>query len=248
MPNKFRNESQGRLGPWFTKSVFTVFRLDSTTISLCLKISDWAQHPRRKGRIKLHALLNNDTGLPEVIDETAAKTSDRKGAALILDGLSCGSIVVMGRGYNDYRLFKELTDPRGTFVSRLKDNTKHTLLKDAPISEAASGKWGTLRDDFYWPQAVKVCGQTKFRVLQWHDETTKRWSKFLTNNRQRHPQETANLYKDRWQIELFFKKIKQNLKVKSFVDTSENAVMTQIWTTAIAVIILELLKRRASYK
>lgn len=62
LPNKFRNESQGRLGPWFTKSVF---RLDSTTISLCLKISDWAQHPRRKGRIKLHALLNNDPGLPE---------------------------------------------------------------------------------------------------------------------------------------------------------------------------------------
>ena len=213
-----------------------------------MRMFDWAQHRRRKEGIKLHALLNNDTGLPEVIDETAAKTSDRKGAALILDGLSCGSIVVMGRGYNDYRLFKELTDPRGTFVSRLKDNTKHTLLKDAPISEAASGKWGTLRDDFYWPQAVKVCRQTKFRVLQWHDETTKRWSKFLTNNRQRHPQETANLYKDRWQIELFFKKIKQNLKVKSFVDTSENAVMTQIWTTAIAVIILELLKRRASYK
>ncbi len=65
LPNKFRNESQGRLAPWFTKSVFTVFRLDSTTISLCLKISDWAQHPRRKGRIKLHALLNNDPGLPE---------------------------------------------------------------------------------------------------------------------------------------------------------------------------------------
>ena len=101
---------------------------------------------------------------------------------------------------------------------------------------------------FIGPQAVTLCGQTKFRVLQWHDETTKRWSKFLTNNRQRHPQETANLYKDRWQIELFFKKIKQNLKVKSFVDTSENAVMTQIWTTAIAAIILELLKRRAFYK
>ena len=194
LPNKFQHEFQGRLGPWFTKSVFS---LDSTTISLCLRMFDWAQHRRRKEGIKLHALLNNDTGLPKVIGETAAKTSDRKGAALILDGLSCGSIVVMGRGYNDYRLSKELTDLRVTFVSRLKDNTKHTLLKDAPISEAPSGKWRILRDDFYWPQAVRVCGQTKFRVLQWYDETTKRWSEFLTNNRQRHPQETADLYKDR---------------------------------------------------
>ena len=101
---------------------------------------------------------------------------------------------------------------------------------------------------FIGPQAVTLCGQTKFRVLQQYDETTKSWFEFLTNNRQRHPQETANLYKDRWQIELFFKKVKQNLKVKSFVGTSKNAVMTQIQTAAIAAIILELLKRRAFYK
>ena len=243
--NKFRHEFQGRLGSRFTKPVFS---LDSTTISLCLRIFELAQHRRRKGGIKLHTLLNNDTGLPEVIIETAAKTSDRKGAALILDGLSCGSIVVMDRGYNDYRLFKELTDRQVTFVTRLKDNAKHTPLKDAPISEDPAGKWGLYEMTFTGPQAVKVCGQTKFRVLQWYDETTKRWFEFLTNNRELRPQEIADLYKDRWQIELFFKKVKQNLKVKSFVGTSENAVMTQIWTAAIAVLILELLRRRASYK
>ena len=101
---------------------------------------------------------------------------------------------------------------------------------------------------FTGPQAGKVCEQTKFRVLQWYDETTKRWFEFLTNNRELRPQEIADLYQDRCQIEVFFKKVKQNIKVKSFVGTSENAVRTQIWTATIAVLILKLLRCRASNK
>ena len=104
---KFRREIQGRLGNKFTKPVFS---LDSTTISLCFRLFEWVQHRRHKGGIKLHTLPNNDTSLPEVIVETTAKTSDIKGAKGILENIPSGSIVVMDQGYNDYSLFKRLTD------------------------------------------------------------------------------------------------------------------------------------------
>jgi len=122
---KFRLDIQGRLENRFTKPVFSP---DSTTISLCLRLFEWALHRRRKGGIKLHTLLNNDTSLPELIVETPAKTSDIKGAKGILENIPPGSIVVMDRGYNDYSLFKRLTDKGVVFVTRLKDNALHTPL------------------------------------------------------------------------------------------------------------------------
>ena len=235
---KFRHEIQGRLGNKFTKPVFS---LDSTTISLCLRLFEWAQHRRRKGGIKLHTLLNNDTSVPEIIVETTAKTSDIKGAKGILENIPPGSIVVMDRGYNDYSLFKRLTDKGVVFVTRLKDNAQHT-----PADP--EGCWGLYEMTFTGVKAQEHCADTSFRVVQWLDKETNRWFEFLTNSKELSAPEVAELYKERWQIELFFKRIKQNLVIKTFVGTTENAVMTQIWTAAIAILLLELMRRRSTYK
>lgn len=240
---KFRHEFQGRLGKRFQNPVYS---LDSTTISLCLRLFEWAHHRRRKGGIKLHTLLNNDTGLPEVIDETNAKCSDIK-AARGMFNLPAGSIVVMDRGYNDYALYNELTQKQITFVTRLKETAVHTPLNQKKIAEDPDLQWGLYEMHFTGTNAKKVCGDTPFRVLQWYDKVNDRWFEFLTNNLELSAQEIADLYRERWQIELFFKKIKQNLIVKTFVGTSKNAVLTQIWTAAIAVLLLELLKRRSKY-
>lgn len=241
---KFRHEFQGRLGERFTKPVYS---LDSTTISLCLRLFEWAQHRRRKGGIKLHTLLNNDTGLPEVMVETNAKVSDIKGAREILDNLTPSSIVVMDRGYNDYALFKKLSDKNVIFVTRLKENAKHSPLRNGLIEKDPDGRWGLYEMSFTGTTARKHCADTRFRVVQWFDEQSNRWFEFLTNSNELSAKEVADLYKERWQIELFFKKIKQNLVIKSFVGTTENAVMTQIWTAAIAILMLELMKRRSAY-
>ncbi len=285
---KFRHEIQGRLGNKFTKPVFS---LDSTTISLCLRLFEWAQHRRRKGGIKLHTLLNNDTSLPEVIVETTAKTSDIKGAKGILENIWAqhrrrkggiklhtllnndtslpevivettaktsdikgakgilenippGSIVVMDRGYNDYSLSKRLTDKGVVFVTRLKDNAQHTPLRQGLIKTDPGGCWGLYEMKFTGAKAKLHCSDTNFRVVQWLDKETNRWFEFLTNSQELSATEVADLYKERWQIELFFKRIKQNLVIKTFVGTTENAVMTQIWTAAIAILLLELMKER----
>lgn len=243
--NKFRHEVQGRLSERFTKPVYS---LDSTTISLCLRLFEWAQHRRRKGGIKLHTLLNNDTCLPEVIVETVAKVSDIKGAKSILDNIPTGSVVVMDRGYNDYSLFKRLTDRGVTFVTRLKENAVHTPLRNGIIEVDPEGKWGVYEMSFIGTAAKKHCGDSRFRVIQWFDKATGRWFEFLTNSKELTAQNVADLYKDRWQIELFFKRIKQNLVIKSFVGTSQNAVMTQIWTAAIAILLLEVMRRRSKFK
>ena len=208
---------------------------------------EWAHHRRRKGGIKLHTLLNNDLCLPEVIAETPAKVSDIKGAKSILENIPKGSIVVMDRGYNDYSLFKRLSEKGVTFVTRLKDNAVHTPLRKGLIQEDPDKKWGLYEMSFTGTQARKHCEDMRFRVVQWYGEKTDRWFEFLTNSKELTAPEVADLYKDRWQIELFFKRIKQNLVIKSFVGTTENAVMTQIWTAAIAILLLELLRRRSKY-
>lgn len=243
--DRFRHEIQGRLGERFTRPVFS---LDSTTISLCLSIFEWAHHRKRKGGIKLHTLLNNDTCLPEVVVETTAKVSDIRGAKSILENIPGGSIVIMDRGYNDYSLFRKLTDRGVFFVTRLKDNARHTPLRKGLIEEDPEGQWGLYEMSFTGTKARQVCGDARFRVVQWHDQQSDRWFEFLTNSRELSATEVAELYRDRWQIELFFKRIKQNLVIKTFVGTTENAVMTQIWTAAIAILLLELMRRRSTYK
>mgnify|MGYP000388714708 CR=1 FL=1 len=188
----FRHEIRGRLGNKFTKPVFS---LDSTTISLCPSLFKRAQHRRRKGEIKLHTLLNYDMSLPEVIVETTAKTSDIKGAKGILENIPPGSIVIMDRGYNDYSLFKRLTDKGVMFVTRLKDNAQHTPLRQGLIK--ADGCWDFYEMTFTGAKAKLHCFETNFRVVQWLDKETNRCFEFLTNSWELKATEVADLYKEK---------------------------------------------------
>lgn len=163
---------------------------------------------------------------------THGKRADVKEAKAAIEALGTQDItVVMDRGYNDYKLFMWLTQRGATFVTRIKDNAKTTHLKDDIIEETDN-----YRDYGFQctqEQARKVCCDTRFRLVQWYDSNSNRWFEFLSNDFELTATQLADLYRKRWQIELFFKKLKQNLKIKSFIGTSENAVMTQIWTAAV---------------
>src|ERR1017187_3637986 len=211
--------------------------LDSTTISLCLDLFPWAQFRRAKGGVKAHVLLDHDDYLPSYVLITEAKRSDVR-VAQSLD-LNAGSIVAMDRGYNDYELFGKWTDRGVFFVTRLKDNAAYEVVAsaEAPLPR-------NIRADeiigFTGAQASKNCPHPMRRVVVW-DEENQREIVLLTNLPDFGPTTIAAIYKDRWEIELFFKALKQNLKVKTFVGTSRNALLIQIWTALIAILLLKWL-------
>lgn len=222
-----------------------VYSVDSTTITLCLSAYKWAHYSHSKGAIKLHTMLNNDSLLPEVIVATDGKVADITAARELMK-FPAGSIIVMDRGYNDYKLFANLTNDNVVFVTRLKDNAVHTNMAKGVRAVDADGKWGDYQVQFTAKNALAT-GRVEYRVVQWYDEDSQRWFEFLTNDQDLEPEEIALLYRDRWQIELFFKKVKQNLKIKDFLGTSYNAVMSQVWCAAIAILLLEVLRLQSEY-
>src|ERR1039457_5236485 len=187
-----------------------------TTISLCLDLFPWAKFRQAKGGVKAHVLLDHDDYLPSYVLITEAKTSDVRVAQSL--HLNAGSIVAIDRGYTDYALFGKWTGGGGFFVTRLKDNAAYeggesalgplprNILADEPIR-------------FTGAQAATHCPHLLRRVVVW-DEVNEREIVLLSNLLHFGPTTIAAIYKDRWEIELFFKALKQNLKVKSFVGTS----------------------------
>jgi hypothetical protein len=235
--NRFRDQQD--MGARKAKFRFKnkLLSLDSTTISLCLDLFPWAKFRRAKGGVKAHVLLDHDDYLPSYVLITEAKKSDVRVAQLL--DLNAGSIVVMDRGYNDYQLFGKWTDWNVFFVTRLKENAAYEVVESAmgPLPR------NILADQlirFTGPQAVKDCPQLLRRVVVW-DEVNQREIVLLSNLLHFGPTTIAAIYKDRWEIELFFKALKQNLKVKSFVGTSRNALLTQIWTALVAILLLKWL-------
>jgi len=209
--------------------------LDSTTISLCLDLFPWANFRRAKGGVKAHVLLDHDDYLPSYVLITEAKKSDVR-IAQTLD-LNAGSIVAMDRGYNDYALFGKWTDRGVFFVTRLKDNAAYEVVESflGPLPR------NILADEiirFTGTQAAKNCPHLLRRVVVW-DPVNEREIVLLTNLLHFGATTIAAIYKDRWEIELFFKALKQNLKVKSFVGTSRNALLIQIWTALLAMLLLK---------
>jgi hypothetical protein len=209
--------------------------LDSTTISLCLEMFPWAKFRQAKGGVKAPVLLDHDDYLPSYVLITEARRSDVKMA----EGfpLNPGSIVAMDRGYNDYGLFGRWTDQKIYFVTRLKDNAAYEVQEKGPLPAHRN----ILADEliqFTGDKARKDCPCLLRRVVVW-DPAGDREIVLLTNLLEFGPTTIAAIYKDRWEIELFFKALKQNLKVKSFVGTSENALRIQIWTALIAILLLK---------
>ena len=221
-----------------------LYSLDASTIDLCLSVFPWADFRTTKGAIKLHVGLNHAGYLPEFVTVTEGKSHDvTVGRTLKFPK---GSIVAVDKGYNDYTWYKQLTDNGIFFVTRLKVNARYRTLCRRPVLK---GK-GLLCDqtiEFTGAQTAKKCPVPLRRIAYRDAQTGKRYV-FLTNNFKLSAKTIADIYKARWQIELFFKWIKQNLKIKSFVGTSKNAVMTQIWIALCVYLLLAFLKFQSGLK
>ena len=218
--------------------------LDSTTISLCLEMFPWAKFRRAKGGVKAHVLLDHDDYLPRYVLITEARRSDVKMADAF--PLNPGSIVAMDRGYNDYALFGTWTDQKIYFVTRLKENAAYEVLEEGPLP-ANRGIRADPLIRFTGEKAQRDCPSLLRRVAVW-DAINQREIVLLTNLMEFGSTTIAAIYKDRWEIELFFKALKQNLKLKSFVGTSENALRIQIWTALIAILLLKWLHHLSKAK
>jgi hypothetical protein len=209
--------------------------LDSTTISLCLELFPWAKFRRAKGGVKAHVLLDHDDYMPRYVLITEARRSDVKMAESF--PINPGSIVAMDRGYSDYGLFGEWTERKIHFVTRLKDNAAYEVLEEASVPVNRDIRSDQLIQ-FTGEKARKDCPFPLRRVVVW-DAVGEREIELLTNLMEFGATTIAAIYKDRWEIELFFKALKQNLKVKTFVGASENALRIQIWTALIAILLLK---------
>jgi hypothetical protein len=215
--------------------------LDSTTIDLCLSLFPWADFRQTKGAVKLHLLLDHDGYLPDFAVITDGKTTDVTTARHFT--LPAGSIVAMDRAYVDFELFFQWTNSGVFFVTRLKNNAAYEVVHNRALPQR-----GNVRAD----QIIRFTGpKTKLkypdllrRVVVW-DERNQRETELLTNHLSFGATTIGRIYRDRWEIELFFKVLKQHLKIKTFVGTTPNALKTQIWTALIAVLLLKFLQFRS---
>ena len=215
--------------------------LDSTTIDLCLNLFPWANFRQRKGAVKLHLLLDHDGYLPEFAVLTDGKTTDVTTARHFT--LPAGSIVAIDRGYCDFELFCQWSNSGVFFVTRLKTNAAYEVLEHRPVPQNSN----VLADQiirFTSPKARRRYPESLRRILVW-DKVNARSIEFLTNHLSFGATTIARIYRDRWEIELFFKVLKQHLKIKTFVGTSPNALQTQIWTALIALLLLKYLQFRS---
>ena len=216
--------------------------LDSSTIDLCLSVFDWAKFRRTKGAVKLHLLLDHDGYLPSYAVITDGKKSDIKAARTMK--FASGTVLVFDRGYNDYDWFGKLTVQGVFLVTRMKDNAVYEVVEERKTPE----KGHVLRDQVIFFPSMAAAGEKHFfrRIEVW-DPDKQRTFVFLTNHLEFGATTIAAIYKDRWKVELFFKAIKQNLKIKTFLGTSANAVHTQIWTALIAMLVLRYLQLKSKF-
>jgi hypothetical protein len=217
--------------------------LDSTTISLCLSLFPWAKFRRTKGAVKLHLLLDHDGYLPTYAYISEGKRHDVTIARRVT--LAPDSIVVIDRGYNDYGLFAHWTYNGIFFVTRLKENADYGVVENRFVPHHSNIVSDQLIrfTGFY---AQKTCPDTLRRVVVW-DKEKEQEIVLLTNHHTFGATTISAIYKDRWQIELFFKALKQNLKVKTFVGTTKNALYIQIWTALIAILLIKFLQFKSTF-
>jgi putative transposase len=214
-----------------------LFSLDATVVSLCLTLFPWAAFRRTKGGIKLHTLLDHDGYLPAFVAVSPAREPDIKKARSL--SLPKGSIVVEDLGYTDYAWYAQLTAQKIFFVTRQKRNARYEVLERRKVNDNN----GLLSD-----QTIRLTGAkaqecpVPLRRIAYRDTATGRRYVFLTNHFQLAAKTIADIYKERWQIEIFFRFIKQNLKIKAFIGNSENAVLTQIYAALIVYLLLCYLK------
>lgn len=218
----------------------TVYAFDSTTIDLCLSLFPWAVFCRTKAAVKLHTLLDLRGSIPSFIKITDGKTHDMR----VLDDLmpEPGCFYILDRGYVDYGRLFALHQNQAFFVIRAKSNLQCSRLFSRPVDKAMDLRCDqtVILSGIYTRQAYP----DRLRRIRFYDRDNGRYLTFLTNNFSLPALTIALLYKLRWQIELFFRWIKQNLRIKTFYGTSENAVKTQIWVAITVYVLAAIIKKK----
>ena len=221
----------------------TVYALDSTTIDLCLALFPWAHYQRDHGAVKIHTLLDLRGSIPAFINITDGKVADVN----ILDSLipEAGSFYIMDRGYHDFSRLYALHQAKTNFIIRDKANTLHRRVYSRSVDKNTG-----LRCD--QTVALSPYGSERYpellRLVRFFDSKSNKYFTFLTNNFTVDAMTVAELYRSRWKVELFFKWIKQHLRIKAFFGTSENAVKTQIWIAISVYVIIAIIKKRLALK
>jgi hypothetical protein len=221
-----------------------VYAFDSTTIDLCLNLFPWAHFRRRKAAVKLHTLLDLRGNIPCFLRVSCGKMADVQALDDLV--LEAGAFYVMDRGYIDFRRLYRFQLSLAYFVTRAKKNLNYRSQSSRSVDKAA----GLRADQTIRLRGAKTARQypTPLRRIAYYDADTNKRLVFLTNNFDLDAQTITQLYKCRWQVELFFKWIKQNLRIKAFVGTSENAVKTQVWIAVSVYVLVAIIKKELKIK
>ncbi len=218
----------------------TVYALDASTIDLCLKLFPWAKFRKEKAAVKLHTLMDVRGNIPVFIHITDGKVHDVKILDLIL--YEAGAFYIVDKGYYDFERLYHIDQSKAFFVIRAKKNLKFQRVYSRPVDKSTG-----LKCD----QIIRLTGQKsalaypdKLRRIKFYDESKPKTYVFLTNNFELDALTVALLYKNRWRIELFFKWVKQHLKIKKFWGQSENAVKSQIWIAICTYLLVAILKKQ----
>jgi hypothetical protein len=226
----------------------TIKLIDSTTISLCLSMFDWAKFRTAKGGLKIHTCWDDNLQIPDLINITEAKTHDRYGLGQLV--FSKGTIVVEDRGYFDFTLMLTRIRAENVFVTRIKTNTLYQTVKELDLPEKEDQD--IIKDEIIVLTSNKAVetgiSQEQLRLVHVYKEDENKVIEIITNNLAWSARTIADLYKKRWDIELFFKAMKQNLQIKTFLGTSENAVKSQIYVALISYLLVELINRTIAKK
>lgn len=216
--------------------------LDASVIDLCATMFDWAKFRLTKGAVKLHLLLDHDGYLPSYAVITEGKKHEVRVARQMR--FAPGTILVFDRGYTDYAWFVDLLQQGVYFVTRLKENADYGVVEELAIPQ----RRGVWRDQVIFFYKLAQAGtDAYFRRIEFYDEENDRVLVFLTSHLGLAAATIAAVYKERWQIELFFRALKQSLRVKTFVGTSANALKTQLWTALIAILLVKYLQLKSSF-
>jgi len=222
-----------------------LYSIDASVIDLCLAVFPWAKFRRKKGAIKIHCLLNHSGCLPDFLVITDGKQHEIKVAKNEDFPFLSDSIISMDRAYIDYKWLYKLNKRHIWFVTRAKKNMKYEIIGQQETNE---------KKGIIWDKSIRLTGYykqkdypDKLRLIKYKDKETGKMLIFLTNNFQLSAYTITQIYKSRWQIEIFFKWIKQNLKIKSFLGTSKNAVLSQIWVAMCYYLLLTYIKYQTKY-
>lgn len=217
--------------------------IDSTTIGLCLSMFDWAKFRTAKGGIKIHTCWDDTLMLPDMVNITEAKVHDRYGLSQLV--FPKNTIIIEDRAYFDFELMKNRINAENVFVTRIKSNTVYESIQEIDLPDHIDQD--ILKDEIIQLSSDKAIKtgivKHKLRLVSVYKEDENKVIQIITNQTEWKARTIADLYKKRWDIELFFKAIKQNLQIKTFVGTTENAVKSQIYVALICFLLLELIKR-----